>query len=203
MDHNANKRSPELSGANLQARSASFGSGPLETCGRKLRQTRNMKPQALLAEQIERISDSMASFIESTEVDVLSWRPEMPSSVGTRTILEMVGECVAVNRRFAAKLAQESEDGIGQPIFVNAQDAVSQIVDSGQKFASVIGNLSDDALAADYLHAGNQMSGTFLIIGAYRNMAYHCGQINLIQMLKGDAENHRPDSWYGPPRWRA
>jgi hypothetical protein len=140
-----------------------------------------VKPQALLADQIERISDSMASFIESTHPDVLGWRPEIPGSAGTRTVLEMVGECVAVNRRFAAKLAQESEEGITQPVLASAEDAISQIVESGQRFAKVIANLSDEALEADYIHAGNQMSGTYLIIGAYRNMAYHCGQINLIQ----------------------
>jgi len=142
----------------------------------------------------------MASFVESTQADILSWRPEIPGSAGTRTILEMVGECVAVNRRFAAKLAQKSEEAITQPVLASAEDAISQIVESGQNLATVIGNLSDEALGADYVHAGNRLSGTSLIVGAYRNMAYHCGQINLIQMLRGDAEYHRPDSWYGPAR---
>ncbi len=145
----------------------------------------------------------MASFIESTEADVLRWQPEIRGSVGTRTVLEMVGECVTVNRRFAAKLAGVSEEGIGEPVLTNAEDAVSQIVESGRRLAEVVANLSDEALEADTLHNGNRMSGTYFIVGAYRNMAYHCGQINLIQMLRGDAESHRPDSWYGPARWRA
>jgi hypothetical protein len=161
-----------------------------------------MGPQALLAEQIERIADSLASFIESTDADVLPWRPEVPGSAGTRTALEMVGECVAVNRHFAAKLAGEGEEGIDEPVLTEAEDAVSQIVESGRRLADAIVKLSEEALEAEYLHNGTRMSGTSLVFGAYRNMAYHCGQINLIQMLKGDAENHRPSSWYGPPRWR-
>ena len=162
-----------------------------------------MKTQALLAEQIERIADSTASFIESTQEEVLSWRPETPGSAGTRSILEMVAECVAVNRRFAAKLAHDSEEGITQPVLESGEDAVAQIVESGQRLAKAILTLSDEALEARYLHGSTELSGTNLIIGAYRNMAYHCGQINLIQMLKGDAENHRPSSWYGPARWNA
>lgn len=146
----------------------------------------------------------MASFIESTEADVLHWRPETPGSIGTRTVLEMVGECVAVNRRFAAKLAGESEAGIAEPVLTSAEDAISQIVESGKRLAQAIENLSDEALETDYpIPAGTRLSGTYLITGAYRNMAYHCGQINLIQMLRGDAENHRPESWYGPARWKA
>ncbi len=145
----------------------------------------------------------MASFVESTQVAVLDWRPEMPGSAGTRTVLEMVGECVTVNRRFAAKLAGEDEEGLSGPTLVGPDDAASQIAESGRKLAEAIGSVSDEALARDYLHNGARLSGTNLAMGAYRNMAYHCGQINLIQMLRGDAENHRPDSWYGPARWRA
>lgn len=145
----------------------------------------------------------MASFIESTQADVLHWRPETPDSKGTRTILEMVAECVAVNNRFAAKLTGLNEGDIAEPNLVGTEDAVSQIVESGQNLAEVVGGLSDEALTREIIHNGCRMSATYLAVGAYRNMAYHCGQINLIQMLKGDAENHRPDSWYGPARWRA
>jgi len=157
-----------------------------------------MKPQQLLAEQIGRIADSMAHFVQTTPPEVLDWKPEMPGSAGSRSILQMVAECVAVNRRFAAKLSHQDSEDIQEPVFENGKEAVNQLLESGRSFAAVIRNLSDDALAADYLHKGTHLSGDYLIVGAYRNMAYHSGQINLTQMLKGDPEFHRPQSWDGP-----
>jgi hypothetical protein len=159
-----------------------------------------MTPQQLLAEQVERIADSIAHFVETTAPEALDWKPENPGSAGSRSILQMVAECVAVNRRFTAKLSHADSEGIQEPVLENSGDAVKQIIDSGRRFAAVIRDLSDDALAADYLHKGNHVSGDYLIVGAYRNMAYHSGQINLIQMLKGDPEFHRPQSWDGPAR---
>jgi hypothetical protein len=159
-----------------------------------------MKPQHLLAEQIERIADSMAYFIETTSPDVLAWNPEMPGSAGSRSILQMVAECVAVNQRFTAKLSDKDSETIQEPGFESGEEAVKQILDSGRTFAAVIRTLPDEALSSTYLHKGTLISGTYLVVGAYRNMAYHCGQINLIQMLKGDPHFHRPPSWDGPAR---
>jgi hypothetical protein len=154
-----------------------------------------MTPQTLLADQIERIADSMAHFIKATKEEALGWRPEIPGSAGSRSVLEMAGECVAVNLRFGAKLVGDEGQPVSEPEFTSAEEATRAILSSAQALAQTVRGLSDEALGAEHLHKGKQISGTNLIVGAYRNMAYHSGQVNLIQMLKGDAEFHRPQSW--------
>jgi hypothetical protein len=154
-----------------------------------------MTPQTLLADQIERIADSFAHFIQATKEDALGWRPEIPGSVGSRSVLEMAGECTAVNLRFRAKLVGDEEPAVSEPELLSAEEATRAILTSAQTLAHTVRGLSDEALGAEYFHKGKQISGTDLIVGAYRNMAYHSGQVNLIQMLKGDAEFHRPQSW--------
>ena len=39
------------------------------------------------------------------------------------------------------------------------------------------------------------MLGKNVILMPMRNMGYHIGQLNLIQMLYGDAEFHVPANW--------
>ena len=39
------------------------------------------------------------------------------------------------------------------------------------------------------------MKGITLIEMPYRNMAYHCGQLNFIQTIYGDKEFHLPPTW--------
>lgn len=159
-----------------------------------------MTVQEFMAEQIARMGDSLASFLESTQADKVSWRPEQPGSAPTRSVLEQAQECVAVNRYFAALLRGEHIEapagGVkGDPI-TTAADARRQLDESSRELSSAIRGLNDAALAATYSHWRGPVTGDKLMIGAYRNMAYHAGQINLIQILSGDAEFHVPSSWY-------
>jgi DinB superfamily len=159
-----------------------------------------MTVQEFMADQIERMAAGLASFIESTAPDRVSWRPEAPGGAETRSALEQAQECVAVNRYFAALLRGEQLDipagGVRGTPLEGVEDARKQLSESSAELAEAIRALSDAALAKTYSHWRGPASGAKLIIGAYRNMAYHAGQINLIQMLSGDAEFHMPATWY-------
>ena len=61
--------------------------------------------------------------------------------------------------------------------------------------AAAIRAMTEADLSRVYAHPRAQISGENLIVMCYRNMAYHVGQINLIQMLYGDAEFHLPPKW--------
>ena len=159
-----------------------------------------MTVQEFMAEQIERMGAGLASFIETTAPERVTWRPEAPGSSETRSALEQAQECIAVNRYFAALLRGEQIEvpagGVRGTPLRTVEDARQQLTESSAELANAIRNSSDDALARTYSHWRGPASGYKLMIGAYRNMAYHAGQINLIQMLGGDGEFHMPATWY-------
>lgn len=156
-----------------------------------------MNAQDFLAEQIERIGDSLAHYLETTAPDRLNWRPEIPGSAPSRSPLEMAAECIGVNHAFAALLRGETDvpPADATPVPADTVEARARLEASCADLAATV-RASDDA-TLDALFPGRRgpRSGKSLMVGAYRNMAYHCGQINLIQILAGDAEFHVPGTW--------
>lgn len=159
-----------------------------------------MTVQDYMAGKVEKIADSLASFIESTDPARLDWRPEMPGSAAARSALEQAQECIAVNRYVAALLRGEQLEvpagGVKGTPLKDAADARYQLSESAAELATSVRNLDDAGMTKIYSHWRGDVPGEKLIIGAYRNMAYHAGQVNLIQMLSGDGEFHVPTTWY-------
>jgi hypothetical protein len=152
-----------------------------------------------MARQTERMADSLAHFIATTPEDRLVWHPSVEGAAPTRSILEQVSECVVVNRMIAALVRggaapQTSPDA--PPIrFANGQDAQEQLVASARELAAAIRMMTDADLARVYNHPRAKMSGENVIMMCLRNMAYHAGQANFIQLLYGDTEFHVPPTW--------
>ena len=157
-----------------------------------------MTEQAVLAEMIRSIAESLCQFVESTDTAKLSWKPELSGSAPTRSILELVGECASVNNAFTALLygAEKNTTRVTEIIPSSVEEVRVQLIESASKLAMAALSLSDDALERKYAHWRGPASGRSLLIGAYRNMAYHAGQVNLVQVLAGDAEFHLPTNWY-------
>ncbi len=158
-----------------------------------------MKVTDYVARQTERMAEAMAHFVATTPEDRLVWHPQVEGSAPTRSILEQAGECVAVNRTFAAVLrrgpVETSNGGMLEVKLANGQDAQEQLVISARELAQAIRGLSDDDLQKRFTHPRGEFLGENLIMSPLRNMAYHAGQLNLIQMLYGDAEFHVPATW--------
>jgi len=149
------------------------------------------------SKRISRISGAVAHFVSTTAPDRLTWRPYADDSEPqTRTILEQVSECVIVNRVAAGILRGETFDlsprNAPQIEFADAADAQNQIVESGKALAATLAAMDDSMLDRIYETWRGPLRGEVLIEMPYRNMAYHAGQINLIQMLAGDPEFHMP-----------
>jgi len=152
-----------------------------------------------MAIQTERMTDSLAHFIASTQEDKLQWQPQTEGSAPTRSVLEQIAECVVVNRMIAAGLRGEtpSPPSASGPALVlaNGTDAQEQVRSSGAELAAAIRTMTEEDLERMYQHPRGQFVGANLIMMPLRNMAYHAGQINLIQILAGDAEFHVPPQW--------
>ena len=155
------------------------------------------------AKRIQRIAAALSHFISTTPEDRLSWEPDGLNGAKGRSIISMVSEIVVVNNVVAGRLSGELS-GPPKPAtkapqieFSSAQDAQDQLVASGEKLSNVVANLTDENLETEYEHWAGMVRGEIWIEMAYRNMAYHAGQINYIQVLLGDDEFHVP-----PGNWR-
>ncbi|MCW3099690.1 MAG: DinB superfamily [Chthonomonadaceae bacterium] len=153
-----------------------------------------------MATQTERMTDSLANFIATTREDKLAWQPQIEGSVPTRSVLEQVAECVVVNRMIAALLRGETPPppavSAAPPlVLATGAEAQEQLRASGTELAGAIRTMTEEDLERAYQHPRGQFLGANLIMMPLRNMAYHAGQINLIQMLAGDPEFHVPPQW--------
>ncbi len=154
-----------------------------------------MTAQQFMSEHVQRMGNSVAHFVANTEPSLLTWTQLAPGSERSRTILELVGECVNANRIFAALLRGESP---GRPadIDLTSESAQMEIVKSSDELAAAINYMNEEDFERDFIHpVRGPLKGKILAMGAYRNMAYHSGQINFIQILGGDHKFHMPPTW--------
>jgi hypothetical protein len=153
-----------------------------------------MTVQEYIANQTVRMAESMVHFVESTPPDRLTLAPTVEGAAPTRTPLEWVGECVTVNGLIANVLRGEPVQS-AEPKIENAADARRLLTESAAELANAIRSLTDDDLEREFQHPRGRMLGQNVIMMPMRNMAYHSGQINLVQILAGDPEFHVPPNW--------
>ena len=158
-----------------------------------------MNAQEYMAEQIERMGPTLAHFVAATAPDKLTWTPSVAGSTATRNVLEQIAECVGVNLYFAALLRDDGEGpptgGMTLPEMTEAQETQEQLIASTTALAAAVRALDDAGLTRIFQTRRGPTPGKNLMMAAYRNMAYHAGQINQIQLLAGDAEFHAPPNW--------
>lgn len=154
-----------------------------------------MTLQDYVAEQTERVAAALADFAATTAPDRLHWEPTGEGGGQGRSVLDQIAECVGVNYRFAALLRGEAAPD-APPAPQTAASAQEQLTASAAQLAAAIRALSDDALEAPLQLPRGPLLTRNLMLAPFRNMAYHAGQINLIQMLAGDSEFHSPPTWF-------
>ena len=158
-----------------------------------------MTVQEYIAGQTERTAGFLAHFIATTPTDKQQWQPQMEGSAPTRSALEQAEECVTVNRRIAALLRGETPPapGPGASSFTitTAEEAKTLLAESAVEVSAAIRALNEEGMAKTYVLPRGEFVGENLIMLPLRNMIYHMGQVNLIQMLCGDPEFHLPPNW--------
>ncbi|MHB8635411.1 MAG: DinB family protein [Fimbriimonadaceae bacterium] len=144
------------------------------------------------ARQIEKAAHILSVFVESTPEDKLRWRPMADEKSNTRSVLDQVGECVFANNRFRSIF---SGDPLPTPpdnfdTFSSGADATAQLKASANALANLIREMDSAALAKEYNTHRGPLPGAFVMQLPLRNMTYHMGQVNMIQLLYGDTEFH-------------
>lgn len=158
-----------------------------------------MRVTEYAARQTERMAEALAYFLTTMPEEKLRWQPMLEGSAGTRSVYQQVSECVLVNRYFAALLRGETSatpsNTLPDIAFAGVEDAQQQLRDSANELAEAILALGDERLTETIAHPRGLILAENFILMAYRNMAYHAGQLNFIQTLYGDAEFHVPPNW--------
>lgn len=151
------------------------------------------------AKKMERIAAAFADFLGTTAEDAIDWHPVGQNGCEGRSALEQAEEIIIVNGIFARLLRGETIDVAKERSqhcnFVDIADAQAQVIASGQDLADTVRNLADSDLERIFPFWRGPVTGEVLIEMPYRNMAYHCGQVNYIQCLSGDSEFHAPPTW--------
>ncbi len=149
-----------------------------------------MNIQEFQARKIVRVARTLAHFVATTPADRLDWCPATCDYSSTRSALDQVRECVALNRNFATLLRHDDCESTESPAIVDSTSAQKELIASAHELADVVRGLPDEALISHFTTPHASMTGEVLIDLPCRNMAYHGGQINFIQLLLGDREFH-------------
>jgi hypothetical protein len=149
-----------------------------------------------MADATERAAAFLTHFVESTPPEKRDWTPPLAGAVELRPMLDMVGECILANRMFASVL-QGAPPPSASPIeaprpFESWEDGKLQLAESAKALADVIRGLTDADLEKTIVTRRGPLPCAQVIEMATRNMHYHTGQVNLFQLLYGDAVFHFP-----------
>ena len=157
-----------------------------------------MTVQEFQADRIESIGRLVAHFLENTDENRREWVPQVEGAAGLRCALDQVGECIHVNRMMAAILRKEEPPAVGPMTaprpFDNPQDAALLLIESAKECADAVRGLADEDLQHAFPTRRGPMPGHMVLEIPYRNMAYHGGQINMLQLLYGDTEWRVPSA---------
>lgn|GEM_PF-594995 len=160
--------------------------------------------QTVAAERILKAAQDVILAVSATPEDRLHWKP---MDCG-RPVLNQAIECGLANMKWAATIRnraftlvppetelalkasyrEEIEGGCW-----SGETVKYQLRKSAQELAHAIFSVQDDELSLPIL-APPPFSDTYLLVECfnhpYWNMIYHLGQINYIQTLLGDREDH-------------
>ena len=152
------------------------------------------------AKRIDTISQALAQFVSTTPADRLDWHAAVDEKSQTRSVYEQIHECASFNSYIAALVRGETPDKPQDmpPAYGSSEEAQADIRASGEALAEAVRALDEGALERKFPHWRGPLPGEMLLEAPYRNMAYHAGQINFIQLLLGDTEFHAPARWRTP-----
>ncbi len=148
----------------------------------------------IAVKRLERSVNTLAKSYELVPVDKQEWQPEESG----RSARSLIRECVLTQGYYgeiiktgsAPEMDWASEFERVQQIAPEA--LVAELRSTGEVLAAVVGSMTEEQLARTFFFPYGQLEmsfAEFAFIPAWHN-DYHCGQINYIQTLYGDREDH-------------
>ncbi|MFY7954342.1 MAG: hypothetical protein ACOVT5_17710 [Armatimonadaceae bacterium] len=151
-----------------------------------------------MAGRLTNIGNLVIHWIETTPEDKRDWLPPVPGSAMTRTVYDMLAELIQVNELVLAGLngtpAPEGHPMQAVRQFTTGDEGIARFRSSLDQLVQRWLAYDDNELGRTIAFGSRTFAAADLLEIPYRNLCYHGGQINLIQLLAGDAEMHRPKS---------
>ncbi|HLK59831.1 MAG TPA: DinB family protein [Chthonomonadaceae bacterium] len=152
--------------------------------------------QALAAELTREVAETLIAVASATPEERLNWQP----LDNGRTILDQLVECTLANRKWTNILRSRRYADLGRAAAeqVYAElDTLSKVVprlrETAADLAAAIEAVPDAVLAQTVETPWGPYTLARSCTHAYWNMVYHEGQINYIQTLYGDFDEHDPE----------
>jgi hypothetical protein len=155
-----------------------------------------MTVQEFQAGCIERAGRTLAFYLETTLPERRDWKPQVEGAAGLRSALDLVGECILLNRT-TADILRGGPPPTTSPIFLprpfaDPAEAGPMQEESARELAVAVRAMTDADLTREFVSRRGPLPGFNLIEMVLRNMHYHGGQINQLQLLYGDTEFRVP-----------
>lgn len=149
--------------------------------------------QALASELTREIAETLIAVAAATPDDKLNWQP----LDNGRSIVEQLVECTLANRKWTSILRTRAYADIGQAVAEKAYGELTpwnrvaaRLRETAADLATEIEAVPDADLAQLLDTPWGPYSLARSCMHAYWNMTYHEGQINYIQTLYGDFDEH-------------
>ena len=155
-----------------------------------------MTAQTFLLERIASTVKVFRFWVEVMPEDKRDWIPAIDGTAQTRSVNDMLGELIEVNRMVFNALtggdAPKQHPMLAPRPFADASQALPMFDETLAQALSELEKV-DASLLEETLEIGvRTMRYIDLYEVIYRNLWYHAGQVNLIQLQYGDAVFHLP-----------
>ncbi len=152
-----------------------------------------MTVQQLAASRTQRAANDLIAAAEAMPAEKLTWVPMDEA----RTVLDQLTECVLANMKWTkilktrryANMPREVVEAV-VPECATLAGVTARLRQSAADLAEAIHTVGDAETADEIDTEWGPYSLADCCLHAYWNMVYHEGQINYIQTLYGDTEEH-------------
>lgn len=152
--------------------------------------------QSVAAGLTRETAETIIFVAHATPPDKHHWQP----LDNGRSIVAQIVECVLANQKWTGILQSRAWVSISEETFDNAlaewdtlEKATTQLRTAANALALAIEAVPDSDMAGEITAPWGPYPLSRCCLHAYWNMVYHEGQINYVQTLYGDFEEHEPE----------
>lgn len=146
-----------------------------------------------IVECTQRTMGELIDAAEAVPIEKHDWRPMGEA----RTVLELVQECAEVNGRWSEILTERQwkvrDSKETQQYYCTMPDlpaAISRLRESTAQYVQAIRSVPYEKLSEELELPWGTVKMADALLHSFWHMSYHAGQINYIQTLYGDWEEH-------------
>lgn len=153
-----------------------------------------MTVQTFMCDRIVQTGKLIVHWVEVMPAERREWIPEIVGSVQNRSVNDILGELIAVNRLVTNALTGGEPPAMHPMVaprpFTNVSEALPMFVATLDEAIAELITIEDSELEQEICVGTRRMRPIDFFEIIYRNLWYHGGQLNLLQLQYGDDTFH-------------